>query len=161
MSLDLDKSTTDIWYGCCLCSIRNEVEFDDQLLSSASSRTALITLWTASWCPSCKIVTPIIRDLIETQGAGEEAGGVSFAEVEFDSPTIGEVAGRYAITSLPTLMAFSRQEAQLQTRVTDMNEMKDKEFLRRWIADEARRGGKGGQGGGSGFLGGIFGGTNR
>ena len=102
-------------------------------------------------------MTPIIRDLIETQGAGEEAGGVSFVEVEFDSPTIGEVAGRFAITSIPTLMAFSRQEAQLETRVTNVHEMKDKDFLRLWIANEAMRGGSGGKGGGSGFLGGIFG----
>ena len=84
-------------------------------------------------------------------------GGVSFTEVEFDSPTIGEAAGRYAITSIPTLMAFSRQEAQLETRVTDVNEMKDRQFLKLWIADEARRGGSGGKGGGTGFLGNIFG----
>ena len=82
--------------------------------------------------------------MIEHQGAGEDHGGVSFAEVEFDSPTIGEVAGRYAITSMPTLLAFSRQEAQMETRLTDVNEMRDREFLRLWITQEAMRGGVGG-----------------
>lgn len=37
-----------------------------------------------------------------------------------------------------------------------MNEMKDREFLRLWIEDEASRGGSGGRGGGYG-LGGLFG----
>ena len=75
--------------------------------------------------------------------------------MEFDSPTIGEVAGRYAITSIPTLMAFSRQEAQLEDRLTDVNEMKDKEFLRLWITQEAMRGGPWIKGGG--FIGDLFG----
>lgn len=96
------------------------------------------------------------QGLIE-EGAGENKGGVGFAEVEFDSPTLGEVAGRYMITSIPTLLAFSRQGAQLQTRLTSVEEMKDKDFLRLWIEDEAMRGGNGGKGGGSGLFGGLFG----
>ena len=56
---------------------------------------------------------------------------------------------------MPTLMAFSRQEAQLQTKVTSIDELKDAEFLRLWIEDEARRGGAGGAGGS--LFGGLFG----
>ena len=59
------------------------------------------------------------------------------------------------ITSVPTLLAFSRQEAQLQTRLTSVEEMKDKDFLQLWIEDEALRGGSGGKGGG--LFGGLFG----
>ena len=55
-------------------------------------------------------------------------------------------------------MAFSRQEAQLETRTSSVDEMKDREFLKRWIEKEAARGGKGGAGGGlSSLLSGIFG----
>ena len=53
------------------------------------------------------------------------------------------------------MLAFSRQEAQLQTRLTNVEEMKDKEFLRLWIEDEAMRGQAGGKGGG--LFGGLFG----
>jgi len=35
--------------------------------------------------------------------------------------------------------------------------MKDKELLRMWIENEARKGGTGGDGGGSGLFGGLFG----
>ena len=59
------------------------------------------------------------------------------------------------ITSIPTLLAFSRQEAQLQTKLTNVEEMKDKDFLRLWMEDEAMRGGSGGKGGG--LFGGLFG----
>ena len=61
----------------------------------------------------------------------------------------------HQITSIPTMLAFSRQEAQLQTRLTNVEEMKDKEFLRLCIEDEAMRGASGGKGGG--LFGGLFG----
>ena len=85
--------------------------------------------------------------MIENNGIAEGMGGISYAEVEFDSPTLGELSSRYMITSIPTLLAFSRQEAQMQTRLIKVDKMKDREFLRCWIEDEARRGGRGGKGG--------------
>ena len=65
------------------------------------------------------------------------------------------IDGYTQITSIPTMLAFSRQEAQLQTRLTNLEEMKDKDFLRLWIEDEAMRGASGGKGGG--LFGGLFG----
>lgn len=38
----------------------------------------------------------MVKDLIE-QGAGEKEGGVSYAEVEMDSPDIGDLAHRYTV----------------------------------------------------------------
>ncbi|KAI9872884.1 MAG: hypothetical protein M1830_001089, partial [Pleopsidium flavum] len=142
-----------------ILGVRNQDEFDTMLLLSATNRTPLITLWTASWCSSCKVVAPGIRELIERDGIGENEGGVSFAEVEIDSPTIGDLAMRYMINSIPTLLSFSRQEAQVNTKVTSVDELKDTEFLRLWIQAEARRGGAGGAGGG--LFGGLFGLVNR
>ena len=48
---------------------------------------------------------------------------------------------------MPTLLAFSREEAQLETKLTKPEHMKDKKFLRQWLETEARRGGAGGAGG--------------
>ena len=48
---------------------------------------------------------------------------------------------------MPTLLAFDRQEAQLETRVTDVEKLKNKEFLINWIETEAKRHGGGGAGG--------------
>lgn len=57
---------------------------------------------------------------------------------------------------MPTLLAFSRQEAQFDTRLVRPEEMKNKERLREWLLNEARRGGRAG-GGGGGLFGGMFG----
>jgi hypothetical protein len=55
------------------------------------------------------------------------------------------------INSMPTLMAFSRQEAQFDTKLVKPEEMKDEEFMREWLMKEAQRGGRMGGGGGSLF----------
>jgi len=80
-------------------SVRHEDEFETLNLLSASSRVPLITLWTASWCPSCKVVGPLIQDLIKS-GVGEDEGSVSFAEVQLDSPTIGPLMMRYQVCDM-------------------------------------------------------------
>ena len=137
-------------------SIRSPSELDTLTLLSASSRKALITLWTASWCPSCRIVAPIVREVTEEENVRD----VGYAEVEFDSPDIGDLAQRYMITGIPTLLSFSRQEAQLRTRLTDVNVMRDKAALRQWLEEEAGRGATGGKGGSS-SLGALFGWENK
>ncbi|KAI8722209.1 Thioredoxin domain-containing protein [Fusarium sp. LHS14.1] len=142
--------------------IRNNDSFSTYLSLSTSSRTPLLTLWTASWCSTCKVVSPLIRELVES-GVGEDEGGVSLATVEFDSPDImsgsPNLAMTYMITSIPTLLSFDGGEAQTATKLSDARKLSDKEFLKEWIRTEARRqGGRGGGGGGaSSAFGGLFG----
>ncbi|MCJ1423306.1 hypothetical protein MMC29_001188 [Sticta canariensis] len=133
--------------------VRSEDEFRTLLLLSASSDQPLVTLWTASFCPSCRIILPLLHDAIEKEGVGESEGGVGFAEVEVDAPGMMRLGTEYFINSMPTLLSFSRQEAQLGTKVTSVDEMKDREFLRLWI--QAAAGGAGGRKGG--LFGGLFG----
>lgn len=130
--------------------IRREDELDTLTLMSASSRVPLITLWMAVWCQSCKVISPMIQELIEKDGIGEDQGGVSFVEVEMDSPDLGGVAGlgmRYGINTIPTLLAFDRQEPQIETRVSKLEDLKNRDFLIKWIEKEAARQGQGGAGG--------------
>lgn len=140
-------------------NIRTPDELQTLLLVSSSNNKSLITLWTAGWCAPCKTITPLIRSLVEEEGAGEQDGGISFAEVELDAPTIGDLPITYAVNSVPTLLAFARQRPQLETRVTG-DKLRDKAFLKEWIAAEARRGrdlGPDASGGsGLGFLGKWF-----
>ena len=82
---------------------------------------------------------------------GEAEGGLGYAEVQMDSTILGDLPITYRISSMPTLLAFSRQEAQFDTRVTRPEEMRRKEFLREWLVAEAARGGRKGGGGGSLF----------
>lgn len=130
--------------------IRREDELQTLTLMSASSHIPLITLWMATWCQSCKVVSPLVQELIEKDGIGEDQGGISFVEVEMDSPDLGGMAGigmRHGINSIPTLLAFDRQEPQLETKVSRLDDLKNREFLTKWIETEAARHGKGGAGG--------------
>ncbi|KAH7304925.1 hypothetical protein B0I35DRAFT_484119 [Stachybotrys elegans] len=141
--------------------IRNPDSFFTHLSLSSSSRTPLLTLWTASWCSNCKAVAPLVRSLVES-GVGEAEGGVGLAFVEFDSPDImsgtPNLALTYMINSLPTLLSFDAGEAQTETKVADARKLADREFLVEWIRTEARRhGGRGGGSSGAPLFGGLFG----
>lgn len=55
------------------------------------------------------------------EGVGENQGGVGFAEVEFDSPTLGEVANRYMVGLYKTLFdrGHPKKESIVLSRDTD------------------------------------------
>lgn len=113
-----------------------------------------------TWSRDCDEVSPIIRGLLEKDGIGEDKGSVGFVEVEMDSPDLGGVTGiaqRYMINKTPTLMAFDRQEPQIETKVSDLGQLKDKQFLTQWIEKEAARHGEGGAGGSLSGLFSLFG----
>lgn len=138
--------------------VRRPDDFQSYLLLSTSSRTPLLTFWTASYCQTCRTVSPILEEII-TSGVGEEEGGVSFCEVEYDSQDIMDsgMGIDYMITSLPTLLSFDRGEAQILTKATDLRMLKDREWLKEWIRTEARRRGEGGGGQSGALFGGLFG----
>ncbi|KAI0454077.1 hypothetical protein F5B21DRAFT_263727 [Xylaria acuta] len=146
-------------------SVRRPDDFHTYQLLSSSARTPLITLWTTSWCSTCRVVGPLVRSLVES-GVGEQEGGVAFCAVEYDAPDMMSGAGggglgmTYMITSIPTLLSFDAGEAMTDTKVTDGRKLADRAFLEEWIRNEARRhGGRGGGGGGgTGVFGGLFGG---
>ncbi|KAK4452828.1 hypothetical protein QBC34DRAFT_17477 [Podospora aff. communis PSN243] len=132
-------------------SVRNLDQFHNYQLISSSARTPLLTLWTTSWCPTCRVVSPLLQELIES-GIGEAEGGVGYCTVEYDAPDVME-AGlglTYMINSIPTLMSFDAQEAQVETKITNGRQLSDRQFLEEWIRTEARRHGDRGGGGGGG-----------
>ncbi|KAL1593299.1 hypothetical protein SLS60_010907 [Paraconiothyrium brasiliense] len=153
-------------------NVRTPNDLHTLTLLSAAENRPLITLWSASWCSTCQTIKPLVKEMIEEERVGEEEGGLGFAEVELDSTLIGDLGVKYMvsgndlwlqdadwgvqITSMPTLLAFSRQEAQFDTRLTRPEEMKNKDALREWLSKEARRGGRAG-GGGGGLFGSILG----
>ncbi|CAO2654567.1 Nn.00g113000.m01.CDS01 [Neocucurbitaria sp. VM-36] len=131
--------------------VRQPDHLDTLTLLNAADNRALITLWSATWCQTCQAIKPLVRQMIEEERVGEKEGGLGFVEVLLDSVMIGDLGVRYRISSMPTLLAFSRQEAQFDTRVTRPEDMRNKDFLREWLLNEARRGGRMGGGGGSLF----------
>ena len=78
--------------------ILDEDNFDEQI--KQPSVPVLVDFW-AAWCQPCKALAPLLDQM-----AGEMAGLVQFAKVDVD--TNGDLANRFGIRSIPTLVVFKR-----------------------------------------------------
>lgn len=61
----------------------------------------VIDFW-AAWCNPCKILSPIVEEV------SEEMEGVKFGKVDVDKES--ELAQRFGIMSIPTLLFFKNKE---------------------------------------------------
>ncbi len=78
--------------------IENEAEFDSVLKENKS----VFVDFYADWCGPCKMVSPVVEKL-----AGENTD-ITFVKVNVDDNP--EVASRFGIMSIPTLIAFKDGE---------------------------------------------------
>src|SRR5215210_321292 len=58
----------------------------------------LVDLW-AAWCGPCRVVGPIVDEI-----AGERAGSLDVFKLDVDENP--EIAIRYGVSSIPTLLVF-------------------------------------------------------
>lgn len=94
----------------------------------------------------------MIRSIIEAESNQQpdhlKSGALNYVEVDLSSPIIGDLGTQYGISSMPTLLSFSRGEPQVDTKVTKLANLKNRDFLLRWLDEERNRGGNAGSGGG-------------
>lgn len=138
--------------------IRHPGDLHETILLSTSSRIPLITYWTASYCPPCKTIRPLLNQLITSTAPpcpADPANKIGYAEVEFDAPDImgSSVPMDFMVNSLPSLLVFDRGE--VVERVTSVQNMSNEAWLREWIEQQAKRKGEGSSGG-PGIFGGLF-----
>ena len=77
-----------------------ESNFEGEVLKSPAP--ALVDFW-AEWCGPCKMLGPILDEL-----AAEYDGKVKIGKVNIDEAQA--LAGRFGITSIPTLLFFKGGE---------------------------------------------------
>lgn len=74
--------------------------FETEVLNSDTP--VLVDFW-AAWCGPCRMVAPIVAEI-----ADEYDGSIKVGKVNVDEEP--ELAARYQVTSIPTLMAFKNGE---------------------------------------------------
>lgn len=74
----------------------NSDTFETTVLKS--DKPVFVDFW-ATWCPPCKRIAPFVEEL-----AKDYAGRAGVVKIDVDES--GDIASRYGITSVPTLMVF-------------------------------------------------------
>jgi thioredoxin 1 len=82
----------------------SEQNFDADVLKSP--QPVLVDFW-ATWCGPCRMMSPTVDSV-----ADEYAGRAKVGKLNVDDNP--EIAGRYGIRSIPTLLLFKNGEIQEQ-----------------------------------------------
>ena len=93
-----------------------DANFEKEVMKS--DFPVLVDFW-ASWCPPCKMVEPVIKDLAE-----QHNGRVKIGKLNVDQNP--KIASKYAIQGVPTFVVFnSGKEIRRRTGAQSEAQLKD------------------------------------
>jgi thioredoxin 1 len=79
-----------------------DTTFEAEVIEGSKTTPVLVDFW-AEWCGPCHAVSPVLEKI-----ADERAGELKLVKVNIDENQ--DVAGRYGIMSIPTMILFKDGE---------------------------------------------------
>ena len=79
-----------------------ETTFENEVIEGSKETPVLVDFW-AEWCGPCHAVSPVLQKI-----ADEREGALKLVKVNIDENQ--ELAGRYGIMSIPTMILFKDGE---------------------------------------------------
>ena len=79
-----------------------ETTFESEVIKGSKDTPVLVDFW-AEWCGPCHAVSPVLQKI-----ADEREGALKLVKVNIDENQ--ELAGRYGVMSIPTMILFKDGE---------------------------------------------------
>ena len=79
-----------------------ETTFENEVIEGSKETPVLVDFW-AEWCGPCHAVSPVLQKI-----ADEREGALKLVKINIDENQ--ELAGRYGIMSIPTMILFKDGE---------------------------------------------------
>jgi thioredoxin 1 len=98
-------------------------QFDDDNFDKEISQGVVLVDFYAEWCGPCRMLAPVVEEL-----AQEMEGKITIAKVDTDQSV--NVAARYEVTSIPTLILFKKGQA-----IKRVVGLKDLDALRKMVTE--------------------------
>ena len=87
---------------------------------NASEKPILVDFW-AEWCGPCKMIAPILEEI-----ASEQGEHIQIAKLNVDEA--GDIARRFEVMSIPTLIVFDEGFQQRESSVQNLKTPFSKTF---------------------------------
>jgi thiol-disulfide isomerase/thioredoxin len=168
-SLSVNFSSTIYRPNRVLTPVLIPPTFHDYLRLVSANNTLLFALFTTSACAPCRIITPLLTELVNNRSPApdDKFSALALTEVELDSPDTSngmmmDLGVEWGVNSIPTLIGFGGRRAdRITERLDDVKVMSDRARISDWVDEAMRKGDpfgtQTGGGGGGGLLSRLFG----